>query len=286
MDHKGASCEPSREEAFQCEHIGESRPSSDGPRLSIQDEMHLLREGFGTISSHFEGLIESIVKHTSGRQLKHISMSATLNGTSGQIQELYLKKSFIIPGKCPEGAGSSDDIFFERRTGPKRVIYGFKPNLRDNHYATLRTLLHYAEFVIDAQSSLNTDPESFCEEYSLENVNNARELIKQFIIPLTYHLKKQDAYDMQRLQDAVIAEPLNQHYGADVEGVPLTGDNSLEQLKQIIDDIKSYVVRYSPDIIEDHQFTLKPIYSTSVVSHGVDLNLNFMIFQGLPYSTV
>ncbi|WP_082122703.1 DEAD/DEAH box helicase [Methanoculleus sediminis] len=283
----GDKCQTnSKDEAFHCEHIGESRPSSDGPRLSIQDEMHLLREGFGTISSHFEGLIESIVKHTSGRQLKHISMSATLNGTSNQIQELYLKNTFVIPGRCPEGVGSSNDVFFEKRTGPKRVIYGFKPNLRDNHYAALRTLLHYAEFVINAQSSLNTDPDGFCEEYLLENVNNAQELIKQFIIPLTYHLKKQDAYDMQRLQDAVVAEPLTQHYGAGVEGVPLTGDNSLEQLKQTIDDIKSYVTEYSPDLIENHQLTLKPIYSTSVVSHGVDLEeLNFMIFQGLPYST-
>ncbi|WP_084385889.1 helicase-related protein [Methanoculleus horonobensis] len=283
----GNNCQTnSKDEAFHCEHIGESRPSSDGPRLSIQDEMHLLREGFGTISSHFEGLIESIVKHTSGRQLKHISMSATLNGTSGQIQELYLKNTFVIPGRCPEGVGSSDDVFFERRTGPKRVIYGFKPNLRDNHYATLRTLLHYAEFIINAQSSLNTDPDGFCEEYLLESVNSAQVLIKQFIIPLTYHLKKQDAYDMQRLQDAVVAEPLTQHYGAGVEGVPLTGDDSLEELKQTIDDIKSYVAEYSPDLIENHQFTLKPIYSTSVVSHGVDLEeLNFMVFQGIPYST-
>lgn len=283
----GASCESDRGEAFQCEHIGESRLSSDGPRLSIQDEMHLLREGFGTIASHFEGLIELIVKNTSDRQLKHISMSATLNGTSSQIKELYLKNTFVIPGKCPEGVGSSNDIFFKQRDdGPKRVIYGFKPNLRDNHYATLRTLLHYAEFIINAQSTLNTEPDDFCEEYLLEDVNSAQKLITQFIIPLTYHLKKQDAYDMQRLQDAVIAEPLTQHYGVNVEGVPLTGDNSLEQLKKIIDDIRSCVARYSPEIIEDRQFTLNPIYSTSVISHGVDLEeLNFIIFQGLPYST-
>ena len=137
----GDICENDNRESFQCKSLGKNEKSFSGPRLSIQDEMHLLKEGFGTISSHFEGLIEAISESTSDRPLKHIAMSATLNGSKKQIDELYKKGIFIIPGRCPEGVGSPNDIFFEHIDGPKRIIYGFKPNLRDNHYAALRSLL-------------------------------------------------------------------------------------------------------------------------------------------------
>lgn len=283
----GDKCEDKAEEEFKCENIGENKKNYSGPILSIQDEMHLLREGFGTISAHFEGLIETIVEDTSSHKLKHIAMSATLNGTKKQIEELYNKYYFVIPGRCPEGAGSPNDFFFEKKEGPKRIIYGLKPNLRDNHYASLRTLLHFAEFIINAQKDFNSNPNSFSIKYYLKDSSGAQELINQYLIPLTYHIKKQDAYDMGRLKDAVVGDRLKTHFnGSDVKGEVLTGDSSLDQLKEAIDKVRDYVKNYDPKVVDNSGLIFEPIYATSVVSHGVDLTeLNFMIFQGLPYST-
>ena len=282
----GDICEDKEKEAFQCKNLGKNVKSFSGPRLSIQDEMHLLKEGFGTISSHFEGLIETISEFSSGRPLKHIAMSATLNGTKKQIGELYKKGTFIIPGRCPEGVGSSTDMFFERIEGPKRVIFGFKPNLRDNHYASLRTLLHYLEFIIDSQTLLNASPTRFCELYSVPDSETGQKLINHFLIPLTYHLKKQDVYDMDRLKEAVLGDILNKKYNIGIIGKTLTGDSSLDELKKAIDDVKNFIKEYDPNKIASGDQIFEQLYATSVVSHGVDLEeLNFMVFQGLPYTT-
>jgi len=282
----GDKCEEKKDEGL-CLNIGDNLPNSGGPRLSIQDEMHLLREGFGTIAAHFEGLIETIVEERTNRKLKHIAMSATLNGTKKQIKELYNKKHFVIPGRCPEGAGSTNDFFFVKKEGPKRIIYGLKPNLRDNHYASLRSLLHFAEFIIDSQKNLNSDPNSFCEKYSLKSPSDAQNLLNQYLVPLTYHVKKQDAYDMGRLENAVVGDTLKDHYGgSDIHGTVLTGDSGLEELKETIDKVRDFVKNYDPNIVDGEGLLFEPIYATSVVSHGVDLDeLNFMTFQGLPYST-
>ncbi|MCD4843407.1 MAG: helicase C-terminal domain-containing protein [Methanosarcinales archaeon] len=283
----GDKCEEKLEEDFQCSNIGDNLLNSEGPRLSIQDEMHLLREGFGTISAHFEGLIETIVEDQTKRKLKHIAMSATLNGTKKQIKELYNKKYFVIPGRCPEGAGSPNDFFFEKKEGPKRIIYGLKPNLRDNHYASLRTLLHFGEFIIDSQKNLNSDLNNFCDKYDLKNPSEAQDLLNQYLVPLTYHIKKQDAYDMGRLDNAVVGDTLKDHFGgSDIHGTVLTGDSGLEELKETIDKVRDFVKNYNPKVVDDEGLLFEPIYATSVVSHGVDLDeLNFMAFQGLPYST-
>jgi len=283
----GEICEDKQDEAFQCKkNIGKNEKSVTGPRLSIQDEMHLLKEGFGTISAHFEGLIETISEFSSGRPLKHVAMSATLNGTKKQIDELYKKRTFIIPGRCPDGVGSSTDIFFERIEGPKRIIYAFKPNLRDNHYAALRSLLHYLEFIIDAQILLNSNPARFFELYSLTDKTKGQDVINHFLIPLTYHIKKQDVYDMDHLKDAVIGDILERKYKVGIAGKTLTGDTSLEDLKKAIDDVRNYIKEYDPQKITRGDQIFEPLYATSVVSHGVDLEeLNFMVFQGLPHTT-
>jgi len=284
----GDTCENnSRKEEFTCGEIGKDSESFDGPRLSIQDEMHLLREGFGSISGHFEGIIEELVKSTSGRGLKHIALSATLRGTKSQVKELYKKRAFVLPGECPEGKGDDLDLFYKKLKGPQRIIYGLKPNLRDNHYASLRTLLHQIEFIIKQQNMLNEKPKRFEKKYSIKE-EEGQELINYYFIPLTYHLKKQDAYDMDRLKSAVVNDRLIKKAKIKMKGDVVTGDCSLYELRRIIERVENYFKNNNLSTIksESNKNYSEPLYATSVVSHGVDLDqLNFMIFQGLPYST-
>ncbi len=280
----GDQCEDKKEEGI-CEEIGRTEDTSDGPILSIQDEMHLLREGFGAISSHFEGLIEEIVKeNSSGRKLKHITMSATLNGTENQIHELYNKKAIILPGSSPEGYGSSRDFFYIKLPGEKRLIYGLKPNLRDNHYASLRTLRHIYEFLYDAQKRFSENKSQFLTEYGMETDDDAIHEFKKHLIPLTYHLKVQDAEDMDRFSDTVINDYLTSK--GYLKGTVLTGGRGLDELKDILNKVGDIVQNYNIDEQIKPSATYSPLFATSVVSHGVDLEeLNLMVFQGIPYST-
>ena len=131
------------------------------PRLMIQDELHLLKEGFGTIDSHFESLINTIIQHNSNQSLKYIAMSATIKGVDEQIIQLYGKSTEIFPGISPE-FGTSQDFFFERVLKPNstdpllhRYIIGLKPNLRENQYASLITIYHISQFISQIQQNLS-----------------------------------------------------------------------------------------------------------------------------------
>lgn len=281
----GDECERGATE-IKCPEVGKKHHKSTGPILSIQDEMHLLREGFGVISAHFEGAIEKMVKATSGRGLQHVAMSATLNGTRKQIGELYGKDCMIIPGRCPTGPGSEYDLFYQRIDGPNRIIIGLKPNFRDNHYASLITLLHFSTFIIGAQKELNANSDGFCKKFGCVDAKEGQELINQYLIPITYHLKIQDAEDMARYQKQFIRDQLQSVHGSDLDGTILTGASGLKELKDAMQFVSDYLRNYDPLKVGTTDFVIKPMYCTSVISHGVDLeDLNFMTFQGIPFST-
>ena len=62
----------------ECRSLGNpvEKNFDSGPTLVIQDEMHLIKEGFGTIDSHFESLIESMKSEFSdGVKFKNIAIS-------------------------------------------------------------------------------------------------------------------------------------------------------------------------------------------------------------------
>lgn len=282
----GDKCENNREDDL-CENIGANEPASSGPILSIQDEMHLLKESFGTISSHFEGLIEEIVSRNSkGKKIKHVAMSATLNGVQSQIRELYKKKAFVISGESSIIENPAFDLFFRKKDNTKRLIYGMIPNLRDNHYATLRTVLHAIEFLDREQREFKDDPHTWSNKYNMIDENEAVQTFKDFLTILTYHLKKQDAEDMDRFTDAVINGVLKGEAHISARGTVLTGDKGIEELKNTIDRIKSKARDYITERQISANSSYEPVFSTSVVSHGVDLEeLNLMVFQGIPYTT-
>ena len=72
-------------------------PFNTGPTLIIQDEMHLIKEGFGTIDSHFESLFEAMQYEFSGEKFKNIAMTATVTGAKIQVEHLYHKNIRVFP---------------------------------------------------------------------------------------------------------------------------------------------------------------------------------------------
>lgn len=250
---------------------------STAPTFMIQDEMHLIREGFGTIDSHFESLIENLEYKLAGYRPKYITMTATMTGAPQQIKHLYNKNITVYPGHSPYGKGI-DDIFFDYEKSDadnnvaQRFIIGLKPNLRDNQFASLLTLKYISEFINDVESNL--------DNYSRDIDIDKDEL--EMICPLykrilTYHNKKSDVHSMNYYLEAVVNSKLNDYK---VYSSILTGDSTLDDIKDTINQVKDYYKE------SNNKKQIMNVSATSVVSHGVDISeWNFMIFQGIPRST-
>jgi len=250
----------------------------EGPTLMIQDEMHLLREGFGTINSHFESLLNTLLLKLSGKQFKYISMTATVSGAKEQIDHLYGKDYFIFPGNVPRGFNEDEDFFFEYKKEmdgtptTQRILIGLKPNLRDNQYASLLTIFHITKFLENVSSNLKT----YSTHYKISEKELEDELRKYQCL-LTYHGKKADVFGMNYFIHTVVTSKLKNF---NVSKIPLTGDNNLDEIKKAILEIQEF-----PNVKENFN-KIHATFATSVVSHGVDINnWNIMIFQGMTRNT-
>jgi len=250
----------------------------EGPTLMIQDEMHLIREGFGTIDSHFESLLNTLLKKLSGKEFKYVSMTATVSGAKEQIDHLYSKEYFIFPGKVPRDYNEDDDFFFEYEKDnngspiTQRIIIGLKPNLRDNQFASLLTIFHITRFL----EMVSVNRKTYSDKYKISDKELSDELEKYQCL-LTYHDKKADVYGMNYFIHTVVTSKLENY---DISKKTLTGDNTLDDIKKAILEI----VTFSKQKENDNK--IHTTFATSVVSHGVDINnWNLMIFQGMTRNT-
>jgi len=246
---------------------------STTPSLIIQDEMHLIREGFGTIESHFETFIETLSETMNEQQkFKHITMTATIKDADQQIKTIYWKdKTNIFPWYSPIEKGIKDPFYFKEKDKKQRIIIGLKPNFRDNQYATLITLRYLAEFIESVESNID----KFSKKY-----NTTNELLRKIIIKykclMTYHNKKSDVNSMNFYMSAVVNSKLK-NIDYSINHDILTGDNTIDEIRDQIQYIKNF---------DGTQKKISALSCTSIVSHGVDISRwNFMCFQGIPSST-
>lgn len=247
-----------------------------GPKLVIQDEMHLIKEGFGTIDSHFESLIETMQKEMCGYGFKNIAMTATVTGAEKQIKHLYNKKIRIFPSNLTDSNGNT--FFFKNEKDingeniSQRQIIGLKPNFRDNQYACLLTLRYISEFI----NQVETDLSDFSHNNGFER-EDLKNFINNYKSILGYHNKKGDVHSINYYLETVTNSKLESYK---IVPYVLTGENSLEDIKEIIHLVKNY---YNDPT---HYNKLITVFATSLVSHGVDIDKwNIMLFQGMPRST-
>ncbi len=244
-----------------------------GPLLIIQDEMHLIREGFGTIDSHFEYFIETLQKEFQGKGFKNIAMTATISGASNQIHQLYKKRVQIFPGISPLGKGVCD-FFFTLKDETQRILLGLKPNVRDNNYAIRKTLDHILKFI----SEVEKDKNKFCKENNFDKIV-LDELLTFYKSYLSYYQKKDHTQTTSFFSQYELDEKLSK--GIDnyrLKAIVLTGEQSLDRIREIISEIESQDTLNTKELFNT--------CATSVVSHGVDIEKwNVMFFQGMPRST-
>jgi len=247
------------------------------PTLVIQDELHLIREGFGTIDSHFESFLDTLQKKLAGYGFKNIAMTATLSGATNQIQHLYNKKVNIYPGEPLREKGDKDDIFFSLETEGgtpilQRYIIGLKPNYRDNNYALLLTMRYISEFISNVETNLS----EFSKKYAIDE-KKIRDFIKLYKRILTYHNKKQEAFSLRYYLEAVTNSKLEKNK---IHDKVITGESKLVEIKNLIKEVKEFFND------ERNKEKIHAVSATSVVSHGVDIDeWNLMLFQGIPRRT-
>ena len=246
-----------------------------GPTLIIQDEMHLIREGFGTIDSHFESLIEAMKSEFSNDiRFKNIVMTATVTGAKTQIKHLYHKKTRIFPPTLEDSQGNN--FFFEKlkedgKTINNRQIVGLKQNSYSN--MLLLVILRYiSEFIKKTEGNL----EKFSEDYNFD-LTELSKALPYYKNLLTYHNRKQDVHKMSyNILDLVNTYPSTY----DLVSNNLTGDDNLDHIKETINNVVSF--QDNPE----NTNKLSLVSATSIVSHGVDVDTwNVMAFEGMPRNT-
>lgn len=250
------------------------------PTLIIQDEIHLIRESFGTIDSHFETLIETLAMELSGGpKFKNIVMTATVSGAENQIEHLYNKKTRIFPPSLKDLDGES--FFFttlkektedgkDREIVQRRII-GLKSNIQ-NFKLIFNILRHISEFFTETEKDL----ESFAAENGFD-LDELKEVIMFYKSLLTYHNKKEAVHSISYSIDSYV-NLYEDIY--EVKTTPLTGENSLDDIKDIISTVDTF---YDD---EENKRKIFAVNSTNIVSHGVDIDKwNCMVFDGMPRST-
>jgi len=244
---------------------------STAPRLIIQDEMHLIREAFGSIDSHFESFIEQMTHEFTGKYFKNVAMTATICGAEDQISQLYNKKTNIFPNENP-GEKGVNDFFFEKTGQIQRIIIGMTPNMRDNQYASLLTIRYVVEFI----ANIENNKTAFCSKSGISK-EDLDIILYYYKTYLTYHNKISDVNQMEYFLDAVVSSKLTST-GYSIKPYRLTSALTIDEIKQIINEIKEWPNLESKEI---------PIsFATNLVSHGVDIDKwNIMIFQGIPRDT-
>lgn len=243
------------------------------PSLIIQDELHLIRESFGTIDAHFESFCVELQKSLTGNVPKHIALTATTTGCDYQVNQLYNRASYVFPGKFPDS--DSDPFFIDERDGKEhiihRIIYGIKPNGRDNQYAILISLKYLSKFLWE----FNEKIQDKAKDYDC-TVEDCEELIEYHNKILTYYGKVSDVHTINHFLDGVVNEKADKRYV--VEGHTLLGEKSLDEIGDLIESVQSYK--------RNDQSGIHCTFSTSIVSHGVDIKeWNVMMFQGIPDNT-
>ncbi|MGM0686742.1 MAG: DEAD/DEAH box helicase [Promethearchaeati archaeon] len=216
------------------------------PALLLQDEIHLLRESLGTYDSHYEGLVDVLSRRFGvGMPPKRMAATATIEGLEQHIFHLYVGEGRCFPVK---GMSINDSAYVE--VDPQgtlaRLYVGILPSGRD------------------ADDVSRAVAERLCQLAIQRYTEKADDIYHDFL--LIYVNEKNTAGD--------IRADWRDEYAVQV----LTGDKSLDEVRQVIARVESDGAKLHPE-------RLHAVIATSVVSHGVDLErLNQMVIVGMPRS--
>lgn len=227
------------------------------PRLLIQDELHLVSEGFGAIAAPYERMRARLIREANGKAPRLITSTATITGYARHVKELYGANEpvrFPAPGPLP---GESFHTFVT--PNDHRHFGGLLPT-KAAPGPTLQRLMELHLRWVDGEIQAN----------KWERM--------QLMYPLlVYCLSKSD---LQKHKRAILAEVSNQalpRFGVarvdEDQVLELSGDSKADEVSKAL----GWLEQMKADE------PCKAVFATSMISHGVDLEvLNVMVVDGLP----
>jgi hypothetical protein len=224
-------------------------PYDPVPALLVQDELHLLKESLGTYDAHYEGFLDSFAASIGTKQMpKRIAATATIEGAERHVRELYGLERHCrrFPVRGPLEIESA---YIEPSDGvTARVFVGILPTgmTSDQVSARIARVVHEI-----AERQAQGDKDS--------------KLDAQYDVTLIYANTKDSLGNI----GAELKPQLERVRS-------LTGERSLEEVRQLIDVLRADEGRPLPE-------RTTAIVSTSIISHGVDVSrLNVIAFSAAP----
>lgn len=247
------------------------------PALTVQDEMHLLKEELGAFSGHYEGLIAELQRGGPSRlPTKILAASATIEQYEDQLRQVYGR----IPRAFPSAGYDRERSFYMQETpNVQRTFVGVLPHYRRKAdvaaivQSELLRAVTEVEDDPDLLKVLDIDPALWPTQATGED---ALTLLFDYEVALGYvnskaHGAKIDE-ELQLLSDQLIDEG----HGA-VDRVVLTGQVPIPYLAEAISRVQGEQRSL------ERSKRLRAMIGTSVVSQGGDLDrLNVLIMAGMP----
>jgi hypothetical protein len=260
----------------------------DPPSIIIQDELHLLREEFGTFDSHYETFLQEWVNATTdGRwDMKYVAATATIEGAEEQVRSLYWRDANVFPSDGPRLRQSF--YAFEHPTRLGRRMLGLMPRTVSRTYAMdhllkerARVIQEYKADVDELKDDLLARIES-ASHLDLDRPALSREeledLLLRYEIQVCYNIAKRTGDLMQRTIQTMVNRQLEargEPYHA-LNPVTMTGETDMNRVRDILSRLEAPVDDERVDVV----------LATSMISHGVDIDrFNSISFFGMPRNT-
>lgn len=253
------------------------------PSLTIQDELHLVREELGAFDSHFESLIAHLQAHGPSKlPTKVLGATATIEQFQNQLSQVYGRRPRRFPTDGYE-LGRSFYVATQDRT--RRTFLGVMPS--GGGTAKVEVAADVQRTLIDTVHRWQSDLSSLRRTLTDRGARIAPTLSDSDLADLLFNYEVSLGFVNSKAHGTLIADTitaLSDQYASRnedrVAAVVLTGEVSVPELADAIARIED------ARPTEPRVNRLRALVGTSVVSHGVDLDrLNLMVMAGLPSTT-
>lgn len=233
-----------------------------GPRLRLQDELHLLRDSLGAVDAHYEAALDHLQETAGSPRAKIVASSATLTGFDRQVDVLYQRRGRVFPQPGPREGRS---FWTENTSQLARRYVAVAPRGLTLEFVRDRTVTVLQESV----RQLLNRPQHVCEAAGIDQ-RAVPHLLDMYGVNVVYGNTVRDVEAARRSVDTQIPFEVNAE--------TLTGGTPFEEVRAILDRLEK------PE--NDFVDRIHLIAASSMLSHGVDIDrLNTMVVLGLPLTT-
>lgn len=253
------------------------------PSVTVQDELHLVKEELGAFTSHLESLVAHLQK-TGPSQMatKVLGASATIEQFEDQLRQVYGRRPRRFPSP---GYKLGSSFYVETLNDTRRVFLGIMPS--GGKTAKVEVAAQVQAAVVKSIHRWQNHPKQLRQQAQRFGFNELAGLTDTDILRLLFDYEVSLGFVNSKAHGTMIANELAalsdrfESEGQDRLIVPvLTGEVSVPELADVITKVERAT------LATPRSERVRAVVGTSVVSHGVDLErLNVMVMAGLPSTT-